>query len=713
MKRLTSIKKIAFYVSVNIVSIFFAFYLLNISPFNLNKPWVTSGDHIWVYTVVENIKNSGSITNFSHFGWPFFGDFTSWSGFSPFEYFYFYFTSLFLNSYTIVNFYVIIGFILVSTFTFLMFQKLKFSLTSSFIFTLILTLLPWHFQRALWHVSYANYFIIPLFVILLHELIYKIYSKKYIIKITLILLLISTSLPYYWAFVEIILFFIIIFQYIDQKINLKKISWDIYLLSIIPIVQFFQVLILKGNQIYPVLDSPIIRFFGYVEKYSGSFIALILPSPISLITYFGKFRSGFDKVSNLGLGESGPWNSLIGVAAIIFALLLFIILATSNFKPRFFNLNKDKEKETKFFNYLLVSFIISLFFYWTTGFGAIFSFFITDWIRSWGRFYIFIVYFAFVLTSLVIRTSSFWKNLSINNRKLIFVIFSLIALIDQGLKPVSNGFEAAQTLNTEIKEFSNQLNKKLGKDCPVLQLPIMRFPESGNIGDVTDYDHFWLYLSNPERKYSYGAVKGSQQANWQNQIETKTVKKIAAQAAAVGYCAVVVDLRAYKNAVETGNSWIKATGQPLAVSSKTRLAAFKINPSLSTKQAQESLITLTWKGKSDTGIVQGTKQIDFNENKIYLYALNPNKNNVRGQISFGVRGGDCNPSQNVTIENLQNNQIITKFDVSKNIKTIIFNIDLKSLEQKIFDFKISSQKCNVEWYSNAKISIRNEKFKLL
>ena len=313
---------------------------------------------------------------------------------------------------------------------------------------------------------------------------------------------------------------------------------------------------------------------------------------------------------------------------------------------------------------------------------------------------------------MVIKNSNIWKNFSLTTKQILISLVLVIALFDQGLRTLPNGLTNAVELQSEIQDFSNQMNKSLDTNCPVLQLPIMKFPESGSIGAISDYDHFWLYLTDSQRKFSYGAVKGTQQANWQDRIETKTVKKIASQAAAVGYCAVVVDFRGYESTVDTGNAWIKAAGKPIAVSKTTRLAAFKIDPKLTNKYAQESLVTLTWKGNADAGVVQSGKQIDFYDNKFYLYALNPNKEAVKGLISFGVRGGKCTPSQSIEVKDTSTGEIVSTLKVDQFVKNVKFDLKLDSLEQKKFELTVTSKECTVEWYSDAKISIRNERFSL-
>jgi len=598
--------------------------------------------------------------------------------------------------------------------TYLLFHKLKFSIISNSGLTLLLTLLPWHFQRSIWHVSYANYAVVPLFLIFLIILVQEDKQKYKVLKLSFLLLIISTSMPYYWAFVEILLIPILIVRWMNQKYNTKTLFIHLWYLSIIPIIQIIQVIISKMQSVYEIMSSPVERAYGFVEMYSGSFISLLMPNPYSLIPFFSAIRQNFEDVSNLGKTESGPWNSLIGIFAILFCLIILISQATTNFKPNaLFKTSERQNPESILLQVFLLSFVISLLFYWNTGLGSVFSFFISDWIRSWGRFYIFLIYFAVVILALVIRKTNFWNNSSEFVKQLLISVALITALFDQGLRSLPNGLETATNLQTEIKDFSNELDKNLGSNCPVLQLPVMKFPESGSIGTISDYDPFWLYLTNPERKYSYGAVKGTQQANWQDRIETKTVKKIASQAASVGYCAVVVDFRGYESTVDTGNAWIKVAGKPIAVSKSTRLAAFKIEPKLANKYAKESLVTLTWKGNADAGVVQAGKQIDFYDNKFYLYALNPNKEAVNGLISFGVRGGKCTPSQSIEIKDTSTGVVVSTLKVDQFVKNVKFNLNLDSLEQKKFELTVTSKECTVEWYSDAKISIRNERFSLL
>jgi hypothetical protein len=329
--------------------------------------------------------------------------------------------------------------------------------------------------------------------------------------------------------------------------------------------------------------------------------------------------------------------------------------------------------------------------------------------RSWGRLYIYILYFAVFITALFLRRINSWQKLSIEAKRTILVSLALIVLLDQFVKPQPINIEANQKQYEEISDFMQIVEKQLEPNCSILQLPVMKYPEAGLIGDVVDYDPFWLYIANPNFNYSYGALKGTQQANWQIKIETKSISKIAAQAASVGYCAVIVDFRAYENTADTGNAWIKAAGKPIAVSKNTRLAAFKIDPNLSNNSSKQSLLTLTWLGKADTGLIQNSKQIDFYDKKFKLYVLNPTKEEIIGQIKFGIRGGKCDPFQKLTITD-QNNNVLFDKQFEKFTQQVEIDLSIKPREQQEFEFNLSSSSCSIEWYSDALISVRNERF---
>lgn len=691
---------------INLLSTLSAFWTLGLSPLAMNTPWVVSGDLIHSYVFAQNIKDTGSFAHFANLAWPYVSDLSTFPTFDLFQYLFLKIFTNFFNPIFSVNLYVIFTFPFITTINYFLFRKMEFKTLSSSLFATLLSLIPWHYQQAIWHVNYANYSAVPLTILIVYYLISSNNIRLQIKKIILLLLLTTTLAPYFWIFSEIIIIISIFYFFVTKK-NFKAINYYLIITTIIPIVKIIELFILKNQSLYVGFSSPVERDFGMVEKYSGSFMALFMPSPHSLIPFFSHIRSNFDNSSNLGFGEGGPWNSLIGIIALTFTLLLFIQSAiTRKVYQNIFN-----ENEQTLLNIMLLLFFVTLLFYWTTGLGSFFVFFVSDWIRSWGRLFIFLIYFAFIVFVLFLKKLYMFDNRSKFYNSIFVFLVILIFILDQVAKPIPNRFLESKSLYSEITNFSSKLKSEILPDCPILQLPIMKYPAGGKIHQLTDYEHFLLYLANPDLKFSYGSVLGTQQDMWQEKIETKDLTKTLAQAAAVGYCLVVVDFRGYESTVGTGNAWIKAAGYPIAVSKNARLAAFKVNSTKSNSSAIQSLVTLNWKGKAESGVVQGSKQIDFYDKSFNLYALNPSKFNVKGQINFGVRGSSCSPEQQLVIKNSEN-EILFKSNVSKITKQISLDLNLDPRQQLNYTFELSSSKCTIEWYSDALISIRNERLNL-
>ena len=699
------VSEFSIYVVANSITVILVLYKFRVNFSQIDLPWVLSGDTVDLYARSQSIKQTGSILVNNNLGWPYASDFSPFRAISIFDPISLTILTTFFDAISSINLLVLINFILTTTATLYLFRKLKFNYAISLILSITLSLSPWHFQRALWHVTVANYAAVPLLILAIILILEN--TKKNLLKVTLILLYIASSFAYYFVLTEIFLFIYTLYALINHTKLRLKFSHLFYYLMVIPFYQLIQFLWQRSNLLYAQISNPTERVFEYVERYSGSFIALFMPNPYSAIPFFAQLRNSFAKQSQLGFGEGGPWNSIIGIIAIVFTIGLIIFLSLSNKEKDFFN--ETKNDDAALLKVLILFFLVALSLYWTTGLGSIFSFFITDLMRSWGRLFIYILYFAVVIFALFIRSNERWVKLSVEAKRSIVVIVSLIVFFDQFLKTQPIDIESTSKQYNEISDFMQQVEKQLEPNCSILQLPVMKYPEAGVIGDVVDYDPFWLYVANPNFKYSYGALKGTQQSTWQDKIETKSISKIAAQATAVGYCAVIVDFRAYESTVDTGNAWIKAAGKPIAVSKNTRLAAFRIDPNLGNKSAKQSLLTLTWLGKADTGLIQNSKQIDFYNKEFELLVLNPTKEKIEGQIKFGIRGGKCTPYQSLKITD-QNNEVIFNKSFEKFTQQVEIDLSIEPREQQKYTFSLSSSDCTIEWFSDALISVRNERF---
>jgi hypothetical protein len=682
---------------------------------DISTPWADRGDLVAEYVGVVGISESGSSQIVSGFGWPFLMDNSSFLTTDWLSHAIYRLLLTFVEPIAAVNLYLLSTFFIIGTVTYVAWRILGFSIPTAFIVAISLAVIPWHIQRAFIHPSLSFYLAPPLLIALIvFYLKWQINNKnKYYIYSIFILLIISISHVYWWVFSLIFLLVFFIFRFTYYKNSSSQVYFGtIVLFLVIPVSVFVSYIYQKSISVYPLISAAVVRSFDQVERYSGSFISLFLPSPLSAIPFFSSIRNKYEKESLLTNLESSPWSSILAIVSLCVVIYIIFTLAFSNKD----SLVRNKISEDNFENFLIKIFsllvLVGLSFYWTTGLGNFSGLFLTDWVRSWGRIYIFIVYFA-VAAAMLFFKNIFSQQLKEKNLKIgLYISLVTLIFIDQILTTYPSSANAAKDKYQEAQDFSKALSEKLEPGCPILQIPVFPYPEAGyNLYNFQDHEHFWLALSDRTRSYSYGANKATQQYLWQKNLEAEDTERLKLQAAAVGYCAIVVDLAAYESRVQEGNRWIEAIGAPLAVSSSARWAGWEVGEDFTNNQIRD-LITLNWVGNFAAGNVQESIQIDFYDQEFSLYALNPTKEIANGVVSFEARSGTCTPSQTVRIVDVSNQLTIFETNLNKELTKISFEVLLEPREQKQYKFELASKSCTVEWWSQTKIAIREQKFSL-
>jgi hypothetical protein len=73
----------------------------------------------------------------------------------------------------------------------------------------------------------------------------------------------------------------------------------------------------------------------------------------------------------------------------------------------------------------------------------------------------------------------------------------------------------------------------------------MAYPEFGVQRGINDYDHFWTSLTNPGKRWSYGAVKNTDASVWAAQLPQVPSDDQVAMLRQAGFCAIHLDTRGY------------------------------------------------------------------------------------------------------------------------------------------------------------------------
>ena len=135
------------------------------------------------------------------------------------------------------------------------------------------------------------------------------------------------------------------------------------------------------------------------------------------------------------------------------------------------------------------------------------------------------------------------------------------------------------SFNTEqARSYATQVNAAIPERCGVLQLPYMGYPEVGTVGDINDYDHFWVSITNPEKGWSYGAIKLTDAGIWSGQLPDVPNDDQVALLRGAGFCAIHVDRRGWseEDAAMVVTNLTDRFGQPIATANEGDWIMFDI-----------------------------------------------------------------------------------------------------------------------------------------
>ncbi len=228
--------------------------------------------------------------------------------------------------------------------------------------------------------------------------------------------------------------------------------------------------------------------------------------------------------------------------------------------------------------------LTALAFYTRGGLGAMFSLYVTPQIRTWTRFNVVIALFGLLAVGWVVD----WlvrrrPHISV---PLVAFIVLVVGVADQTNPDAAPAYHDQARAVTTLSEFDRALQRDLPVGCMVFQLPVVPFPEQPAVYDLKDYDLLLPYLSSHGLRWSFGAMKGTDRADWQLALPPSSDPQFVERVAAAGFCAVVVDEAGYPHEKSPSQALRTALGAPLATSSDGRLNAFDLRSARTSLQEQ-------------------------------------------------------------------------------------------------------------------------------
>lgn len=425
---------------------------------------------------------------------------------------------------------------------------------------LIITFLPFHFGRALGHTYLSTMYslITGLIIVLLigsgrlNTLFINVRKKdamkSSVAKIGILVILVvvtAWSGVYYAAFTLILGVAAIIWRFGQGD------RWRQLMLQATPLVGILLVAIIGflPSVLSVIQDPPLAKLSERLPYesviFAGLLIAALLPLPFSRIPGMDAYNRSVDEAIRAGGLSEATAMSNFGTWITSAAVLTFAVGTLLLYRKRTPN---EHSKKSGFLTAGLIAYLLTVatLFFIPWGLNYLLASTVTAQIRAWNRLTPVLLILVILGAAIVIRQTRFVS------RPIIAMIAAVaivgLTVIDSILPfraAYAGGIKSGYDMTIAAEDYARDVNSAKPEHCGVLQLPLTSFPEFGSVNEFTDYDHFWVSLLNPGKKWSYGAPRNTSAGIWSAQLPEVPSRDQLGILASGGFCGVHIDRRAF------------------------------------------------------------------------------------------------------------------------------------------------------------------------
>jgi phosphoglycerol transferase len=135
-------------------------------------------------------------------------------------------------------------------------------------------------------------------------------------------------------------------------------------------------------------------------------------------------------------------------------------------------------------------------------------------------------------------------------------------------------FEATREVMKSDRAFAKRMEKELPAGGMVFQLPVLPYPEAGDL----DYEHFRPYLFTKSLRYTYGAIRGRGDEDWQRRVAEMSPAEQIPVLEKYGFAAIYIVRRAHPGNGRELEAAFRAAGRRIFVSHHHDLSCVVLQP---------------------------------------------------------------------------------------------------------------------------------------
>lgn len=517
--------------------------VLHIPVSRLDVPFAFVGDAIDKLVQVANVAQTGWLFHNERIGFPFGYDRLDFPRFDSLNYALLGPLAALIGPAAAVNVYYMAGFYLIAFAAHWSLRRLGFSSASSILCALLYAFLPYHILRGTGHLTNGAYFLLPLAFVVLTWLAQGRLdasrpTRRRLVFAIIVAALVTLQMPYngvFFAYLVVVAAAIAVASGMGRRSAaiaavLLATTGLAFVTEQVPVALHA---LDVGKAPFAAERSP-----ADAEIYALRLNQVLMPTTFDRRPDAAATKQEFDKAFDVPDVESrNQYIGAIGIAGFV-ALMWALCRALG---ARVEDVAEGESAARIAALFALASILLAI----STGLGTLIAFWITAKVRTYNRVLPFLAFACFIggawmLDAAASRIRVAWL------RHALFIVVAGLALFDVLLKPPDPHRAAVVARYDRTREYFEGVERRLGNNAAIFQLPVSWYPEHASINAMGDYEEFVPFLLTRTLRISYGVGHGRPGYQWNKYVEGLPAKDAIAAAYAKGFAAILIDGAAYE-----------------------------------------------------------------------------------------------------------------------------------------------------------------------